>query len=123
MTPKKFLTLAGATLITLGSLGVLGKLGSISRAAFFHPPHRINWAHLSLGAAVTGVRIAGSSGAQSRMTLGAAVAGTTLGGLGLLLGRPAARRFALPELADPSDHLAHLTVGVLATLGWLGRDK
>jgi hypothetical protein len=123
MTPKWFLAVASATLTTLGVLGISRKLGSISRAAFFHPPYWINWAHLSLGVVVTVVRLVGSHKAQATMTLVAAVAGATLGGLGLLLGRPAARRFHIPELADPSDHIAHLTVGLLATWGWLRRNR
>jgi hypothetical protein len=40
----------------------------------------------------------------------------------LLFGERAARRFDIPELADPSDHTAHLLVGLTALWGWLGRE-
>jgi hypothetical protein len=47
--------------------------------------------------------------------------GLSFGSGGLLLGPLAARRFDKPELADPSDHLAHLIVGVLAFWAWCNR--
>ena len=47
--------------------------------------------------------------------------GSTLGLSGLLFGSYAAKRYNMPELADPSDHFAHLTVGVLALWAWSNR--
>jgi len=46
-----------------------------------------------------------------------------LGIVGLLFGSYLAMQLNVPELADPSDHLAHLTVGLLALWGWLNRKK
>ena len=123
MTPKRFLAVAGVVLVTIGALGVTRRLGAISRAGFFHPPHWINWVHLFLGMFVIAARLSRSSRLQSGTTLVATIAGSTLGLLGLWLGPTAARRFEVPELADPSDHLAHLGVGLLATWGWWNREK
>ena len=39
--------------------------------------------------------------------------GSTLGLAGLLFGSYAAKRYNMPELADPSDHLTHVTVGIM----------
>ena len=47
--------------------------------------------------------------------------GSTIGVSGLLLGSYAANCYNMPELADPSDHLAHLTVGLLALWAWSNR--
>jgi hypothetical protein len=60
---------------------------------------------------------------QNALTLVPAVLATALGLAGLLLGLHVANRFNMPELADPSDHLAHLTVGVVALWAWLNRDS
>ena len=51
----------------------------------------------------------------------ATILGLTLGSLGLLFGSRAARRFDEPALADPTDHLAHLGVGLAALWGWSNR--
>ena len=56
------------------------------------------------------------------MTLAAALIGGTLGLSGLLLGSYAANRYGVPELADPSEHLAHLAVDVLALWAWSNRE-
>jgi hypothetical protein len=122
MNPARFLTAAAATLLTIGTLGVTGRLRRISRASFFNPPYWINWFHLGLGTFVAGARLAGSSRLQASTTLLATVMGLMLGSLGLLLGPPAARRFDVPELADPSDHLAHLAVGLTALWSWCHRE-
>ena len=58
---------------------------------------------------------------QNTMTLAAGIIGSTLGLSGLLLGSYAANRYSMPELADPSEHLAHLAVGVLALWAWSNR--
>jgi hypothetical protein len=121
MTPKRFLTVASVALLTIGTLGVTGRLGSISRASFFHPPSWIHWFHVLLGGAVFTVRQSNASSIQAVTTLIATMMGTTLGLAGLLLGPSAAKRFDAPELADPSDHVAHLIVGLLALWGWWNR--
>jgi len=113
--------MAGVVLLSIGTLGVTRRLGSISRAGFFHPPYWINWFHLALGAVVSGTRIAGSAKMQARTTLVATFMGTILGLLGLLFGPAAARRYEIPELADPSDHIAHLGVGLIAWWAWRHR--
>jgi hypothetical protein len=121
MNPRRFLLAGGVTLVTIGLTGVVGVLGTISRASFFHPPHWINWFHLSLGSFVVGVAVFGNGTWQAGVTLLATIIGTTIGLFGLLFGSFAARRFDRPELADPSDHAAHLMVGLLALWGWFGR--
>jgi hypothetical protein len=121
MDPRRFLWIGGSVLISLGLLGVRGVLGSISRASFFHPPPWINWVHLSIGGVALSVAARGDRKLQTGLTFIPAVLGTTLGVSGLLFGSVAAKRWNLPELADPSDHLAHLMVGILASWGWLSR--
>ena len=122
MHPRCFLLLGGTVLVTLGLAGVTGWLSSISQATVFNPPYWINWVHLSLGVLVLVVARAGARRVQNVFTLGAAALGTTLGGVGLLFGPYAATRYNMPELADPSEHLAHLTVGLLALWGWSNRN-
>ena len=114
MCPRVFLFLASAVLTTIGLAGVAGVLGSLSDASFFNPPYWINWVHLSLGLVVLTATLKGGRMIQNALTLVPAVLATALGLAGLLLGLHAANRFNMPELADPSDHLAHLTVGVVA---------
>jgi hypothetical protein len=121
MTPKRFLRMGGAALITTGLLGVTRVLGRISSASFFNPPYWINWFHLTFGLAVSAVATSRSPRLQTGLTLVAAMVGTTIGLAGLLFGPRAARRFNIPELADPSDHAAHLLVGLVATWGWIKR--
>lgn len=123
MKPRAFLFLAAATLLTIGALGVAGFLGSISSASFFNPPHWINWVHLGLGIVVLTIAIVGGKRLQAGVTLVATVAGLALGIGGLALGPYAARRYNVPELADPSDHIARLTVGLLALWAWLRRNR
>ena len=74
-----------------------------------------------MGLIVLSVATWGGSRLQAGFTLGATIMGMTLGLLGLLFGSFLASRINVPELADPSDHIAHLTVGLLALWGWLGR--
>lgn len=121
MTPRTFLAMASVVLITIGTLGVVGVLGELSPASFFHPPYWINWFHLGLGIFVLGVMLWGERKLQARVTLLATVMGLTLGLSGLLFGPWSATHFRIPELADPSDHVAHLTVGLVALWGWLRR--
>ena len=121
MTPKRFLRIAGVLLVTIGMLGGTRLLGRISNAAFFHPPTWINWVHLVFGLVVCVVAASRWARLQAALTLGATFIGIGIGSAGLLLGKRAARRFNIPELADPSDHAAHLLVGLAAALGWLGR--
>src|SRR5262245_4646932 len=68
----------------------------------------INWFHLPLGAVVVGVRHSRSPRLQNTTTRVAAGMATTIGPAGLAFGPAAAKRYDVPELADPSDHLAHL---------------
>ena len=121
MNPRKFLFIASSVLLMIGSLGISGGLGALSRASFFHPPYWINWVHLGLGTLTLSVATSGTRKWQAALAFIATVMGLTLGLLGLLFGSSAAKRFNLPELADPSDHIAHLLVGLTALWGWLGR--
>jgi len=123
MNPRRFLRFGGALLLTVGALGVTGALGRISKYSFFHPPSWINWFHLMFGLIVSSVAASSSARLHTAFTLGAATVGTTIGLAGLLLGGRAARHFDIPELADPSDHAAHLLVGLAAVWGWSGRDR
>jgi hypothetical protein len=121
MTPKRFLRLGGGVLMSTGLLGIVGVLGQISPASFFHPPSWINWVHLIFGIVVSAVAASSRARLQAGFALGGALVGTTIGLVGLLFGGRAARRFDIPELADPSDHAAHLLIGLAALWGWLGR--
>jgi hypothetical protein len=119
--PRQFLLLGGTVLVVIGLAGAAGLLGSISRASVFNPPYWINWVHLTFGVVVLAIAFAGRRTLQNAITLTAGIMGSTLGLSGLLLGPYAANRYNMPELADPSDHLAHLTVGVLALWAWSNR--
>jgi hypothetical protein len=119
--PRRFLLLGGTVLVVIGLAGAAGLLGSISRASVFNPPYWINWVHLTFGVVVLAIAFAGRRTLQNAITLTAGIMGSTLGLSGLLLGPYAANRYNMPELADPSDHLAHLTVGVLALWAWSNR--
>ena len=123
MNPRRFLLLAGPALILIGSSGIVGVLGSLSSASFFHPPAWINWVHLSVGLAALGLGLFGRPKLQAVLVLVPALLGTLFGVLGLLFGRLAAARFGISALADPSDHLAHLTVGLAAGWAWLNRPR
>jgi hypothetical protein len=112
--PRQFLLFGGTVLVTVGLAGATGLLGAISRASVFDPPYGINWVHLTFGIVVLAVAVAGGRTLQNAFTLAAGIFGSTLGVSGLLLGSHAANGYNMPELADPSDHLAHLAVGVLA---------
>ena len=120
--PRHFLFVAGTVLVTLGTAGATGLLSSISSASVFNPPYWINWVHLTFGIMVLGIALAGGRALQTTITPAAAIIGTLLGLSGLLLGSYAANRYRMPELADPSEHLAHLAVGVLALWAWANRD-
>jgi hypothetical protein len=122
LQPRRFMLLAGTVLAVIGFAGVTGLLGSISHATLFNPPYWINWVHLTFGIVVLAIAFAGVRTIQNGMTLAAGILGSTLGLLGLLLGSYAANRYSMPELADPSEHLAHLTVGALALWAWSNRN-
>ena len=122
MTPKRFLRIGGAVLMATGLLGINGLLGRISRASFFHPPSWINWFHLAFGILISVVAARGHDRLRAGFALSGAMVGVTIGLAGLLFGERAARRLEIPELADPSDHTAHLLVGLAALWGWLGRN-
>jgi hypothetical protein len=122
MRPGRFLLIAGTVLVILGLAGVVGWLASMSRASVFNPPYWINWVHLTLGIVVLAVALSGARAVQNVITLVAAAMGSIMGAVGLLFGSYAARRYNMPELADPSEHLAHLAVGVLAAWAWLNRQ-
>jgi hypothetical protein len=119
--PRQFLLLGGTVLVIIGLAGAAGLLGAISRASVFNPRYWINWVHLMFGIVVLAIAFAGSRTLQNAITLVAGIMGSTLGLSGLLFGSYAANRYNMPELADPSDHLAHLTVGVLALWAWSNR--
>jgi hypothetical protein len=119
VTPHGFLLLVGPLLVLLGSMGLTGRLATISNASFFHPPYWINWVHLGVGLAAICVGLFAGAEVQAAMVLAPAAIGMTTGPLGLLFGRLAADRFKIPELADSSDHAAHLVVGLAATIAWL----
>jgi hypothetical protein len=120
--PRHILLLGGTVLVILGLAGVAGLLGSISQASLFNPPYWINWFHLMFGIVVLAIAFAGGRTLQNALTLTAGTLGSTLGLSGLLFGSYAAKRYNMPELADPSDHFAHLTVGVLALWAWSNRN-
>lgn len=122
LQPRRFLLLAGTVLTVIGLAGVTDLLGSISQATLFNPPYWINWVHLTFGIFVLAIAYADARTIQNGMTLAAGILGSTLGLLGLLLGSNAANRYSMPELADPSEHLAHLAVGALALWAWSNRD-
>jgi hypothetical protein len=122
MRPGRFLLIGGTVLVILGLAGVVGWLASMSRASVFNPPYWINWVHLTLGIVVLAVALSGTRTVQNVITLVAAAMGSIMGAVGLLFGSYAARRYNMPELADPSEHLAHLAVGVLAAWAWLNRQ-
>jgi hypothetical protein len=115
MTPVRFLTLSGIVLTVLGAFGISGVLRKISSAGLFNSPQWINWAHLAGGLALLLVAFAGGSLLQRGIVLFGAISGTLLGALGLLFGRYAGRHLRLPQLADKSEHGAHLAVGLLAS--------
>ena len=119
--PRHFLLLGGTVLVILGLAGVAGLLRSISQASLFNPPYWINWFHLTFGIVVLAIAFAGGRTLQNAVSLAAGGLGSMLGLSGLLFGSYAAKRYNMPELADPSDHLAHLTVGVLALWAWSNR--
>jgi hypothetical protein len=122
LQPRPFLLLAGTVLTVIGFAGVTGLLGHISLMTLFNPPYWINWVHLTFGTFVLAIAFAGVRTIQNGMTLAAGILGSTLGLLGLLLGSYAANRYSMPELADPSEHLGHLTVGALALWAWSNRN-
>jgi len=110
MNPQRFLCIGGATLVLLGTLGIVRVLGSLSEAAFFQPPRWINWLHLGVGSLVLVVAWRGEPRTQQALTMVAATVATSIGLGGLLLGARAGPQAA----ADPSDHVAHLLVGLVA---------
>jgi hypothetical protein len=122
LRPRQFLLLAGTVLVILGSAGAAGLLARISDASVFNPPYWTNWVHLMFGIAVLAVAFAAGRTLQNAFTLAPAILGSILGLAGLLFGSYAANRYNMPELADPSEHLAHLTVGLLALWAWSNRN-
>src|SRR5262245_11882026 len=122
LSPRQFLLLAGTGLVITGLAGATGLLGSISRTSVFNPPYRINWVHLAFGNLVLAVGFAGGRTLQNAFTLVPAILGTTVGLSGLLFGSYAANHYNMPALRDPSEHLAHLGVGMLALWAWSNRN-
>ena len=123
MNPKRFLFIAAPVLIIIGFLGLAGILGKISSASFFHPPYWINWVHFSLGIFVFIVGLKGGKKLQTIVVFIPTVLATTIGVLGLLFGSYVAKQYNIPELADPSDHIAHLIVGLSAFWAWKNRKR
>lgn len=121
MKPKVFLRIGGVLLTTLGILGLVGILGQISKVSFFHPPYWVNYFHLIFGVIILFVSFSPSQKIHAVFTSFAMVIGITIGILGLLLGGYLADKYGLPELKDPSDHIAHLIVGLSAFWAWKNR--
>lgn len=119
MNPKIFLTTGGILLIIMGVLGITGLLN----AAFFYPPNWINWFHLGFGIVIFSIGLSGLTKLQAFFTLLGAIVATTIGLLGLFLGSWVASSFNIPKIADPSDHLAHLAIGLFAVWAWRGRKQ
>jgi hypothetical protein len=114
LTPSRLLTLSGITLSVLGIAGISGLLRRLSSASLFNPPAWIHWVHVAVGIALLAIVYAGNEGLERGIVSFGAIAGTLAGGIGLIFGRRLAKRFHKPEIADPSEHLAHLAVGLLA---------
>lgn len=114
MKPVCFLLITGSVLVIIGFLGIVGLFGKISPLGFFHPPYWINFVHFALGVIVLVIAFKGNSKLQTRLIAVPAVLATLLGLSGLVFGSYAARTYNIPELADPSDHIAHLAVGLFA---------
>lgn len=122
LTPRLFLRIGGVVLIVLGALGLTGILGIISQLVFFHPPYWINWVHFILGATMLLISYTSYHRLQKWLVLFPAIIATAMGLLGILFGPYFATRFNVPDLAvDPSDHIAHLIVGLLAIWAWRNR--
>jgi hypothetical protein len=122
MTPGLFLRIGGAVLIVIGALGLSGILGSISPLGFFHPPYWINWLHFLLGITIFIISFTRYHTLQGWIVLFPAIVATVIGVLGLLFGSYFASRYNILELADPSDHIAHLVVGLVAIWAWHNRN-
>jgi len=97
-------------------------LDQISPASFFHPPYWINGVHFAFGVVLLSVAFADTPRLDRSFALLGAIFGSTLGVVGLLFGSIVADRLGVPQLADPSDHIAHLTVGLIALWAWLNRE-
>lgn len=123
MNPHRFLTAAGSLLGILGVFGADGLLGRLSSASLFNPPAWINWLHIAAGSLLLAVARYGQWSLQTRATAFAAIVPTTVGIGGLLFGGRAAQHFNRPQLADPSDHLMHLLVGLAALSSLMGRRR
>lgn len=123
MNPKIFLRIGGSILITIGILGLSGLLGKISSASVFHPPYWINYVHFILGCIVFTLSFTKLKKLQLGFTVGAMIVGTTIGLLGLLLGGYFADKYNIPELKDPSDHITHLAIGLIAFWAWHNRKS
>lgn len=121
MNPKRFLTIAGVILVTMGGLGVIGMLGFISSAGFFNPPYWINWIHLCLGIFVLAVAVWGSAKLRAWTTLVPIVLGLTLGASGLLKIFLGISIIPIPELADPIEMISHFSIGFLGLWSWRNR--
>ena len=123
MNPKIFLRIGGIVLITIGILGLTGIFGQISQASFFHPPFWINYFHLMLGTVIFSFSFTHHKKLQIVLTLLATIVAGSIGALGLLLGGYFADKYNIPELKDPSDHIAHLIVGLTAFWAWRNRKS
>lgn len=122
LTPKRFLFIGGSILVTIGSLGIVRLFQRISTAGFFNPPYWINWFHFTLGIIVLNIAFFGRSKLHAIVALIPTVFGTAIGLLGLLLGHYAAKRFDNPQLADISDPLVHLILGLFAFWAFTNRS-
>jgi hypothetical protein len=105
MLPRRLLLLRGTVLVAVELAGLRGLLARISTPRVFNPPNSINCVHFVLGVVVLIVATVANRRVQNAFTLMAAILGSTLGLAGLLLGPYLANRYAVRELADPSEHL------------------
>lgn len=121
LTPRRFLYTGGTILTVIGFLGIIGLFQRISQASLFNPPYWINFFHFGLGLIVLTGAFFGKHSLHVGITLVPAIFATTIGILGLFLGSWAAKKLNKPELADSSDHLAHLIVGLSAFWAWTNR--
>ncbi len=109
-------------LIVLGVSGLVGVLGTVSQLVFFHPPYWINWVHFVLGVFIFIISFTSYYHLQKWLVLFPAIVATIMGLAGIFFGAYFATRYNIPDLAvDPSDHIAHLIVGLLAIWAWKNR--
>lgn|SRR5512144_1405144 len=122
-TPGRYLFAGGVFLAAMGLAGVTGLLAKMSRASFFNPPGWIDWLHLIVGVVAIVASFTLSARIKTIFVLAPAILGTVIGAIGLVFGPTLAQRLHTPPLADPTDHTAHLLVGISALLALHNRKR